>query len=559
MKSQAIHKKKKVKFLIITLSILCIIIWCVFFLLERASIFKFFNEHFSINEVSELDLTEDQRLYDFDYLCNVIEDGMPALESFNNEYNLNYNDVKKIYRERIKHAGTDFEFYCFIKSFLNYIPSVHTSLCNPNYSYYLSLNCINQENIPAVRGIKEYSEYWSRIIEANTENTDYGMVYCATYNESDGYYYFNDGSRITLINGSSVDEYVKITPMIYPLKYDFINQKLFRQNIFFSTNNCGGNTQTVFMINDSETIKMNLFGGGITDYMIVYYDNNHSNDESLSEELLKKDDYYIVFDDENMITYAEISNITHENCSSIRQLLTDRKYNTVVLDLRNNTGGFPQMFFDNIYTPLCAENSTATFTWYIPCTETNKKNVLYYNPLYCRYTYLHDEIKYAKNIPLPDMNTNYLERTYEYSLIGNDKISAQLYVLISSETASAADKLANVLKQQNAVLIGNSTGGEGTGGSFAAEVLPNSKLVITYYPSIAYNSDGTYNNLHGISPDYFVYETDFDQLNTMKEIYRSGENIYTYENRLKWDNVLIETLELIKEDENDKGNNTADE
>jgi len=527
--------------------------------MERASIFRFFNEHVPINEISELDLSEDERLNDFDYLCNIIEDGMPALEALNNEFTLNYNEVKKMYRDQIRNAATDFEFYCLIKSFLNYIPSAHTSLCEPNYSNYLSLYCINQENIPAVRGIKEYSEYWSKIIKANTENTDYGTVYCAAYNESDGCYYFNDGSRITLINGSNADEYVKITPMIYPLKYDCINQKLYRQNIFFSTENCGGNTQIVSMVNDSKTFELNLFGGGITDYMIVYYDNSHSNENVASDELLKREDYCIVSDDENMITYAEISNIDQENCLDIYRLLTDRKYNTVVLDLRNNTGGFPQMFFDNIYTPLCAEDSAAAFEWFIPCTETNKKNVLYYNPIYCRYTYLRDGIKYAKNNDLPNMNADYIERSDEYSLAGNGKDSADLYVLISSETASAADKLAHVLKQQNAVLIGNSSGGEGTGGSFAAEVLPNSKLVMTYYPSISYNYDGKVNTLYGTTPDYYIYETDSDQLMTMKEIYNRSEHVFDYNNRLKWDNVLLETLEIIKENENDKRNNPPNE
>ena len=33
---------------------------------------------------------------------------------------------------------------------------------------------------------------------------------------------------------------------------------------------------------------------------------------------------------------------------------------------------------------------------------------------------------------------------------------------------------------------------------------------------------------------------------------------YAYKNRIKWDSPLKYTVDMIKEDENDKGNNTAD-
>lgn len=72
------------------------------------------------------------------------------------------------------------------------------------------------------------------------------------------------------------------------------------------------------------------------------------------------------------------------------------------------------------------------------------------------------------------------------------------------------------------------------------------------------NNDGTDNSVYGTSPDIYS-ELSIENYIIQQELIDNGEDPYTYENRLKWDNVLIETLELIKEDENDKGNNTADE
>ena len=66
----------------------------------------------------------------------------------------------------------------------------------------------------------------------------------------------------------------------------------------------------------------------------------------------------------------------------------------------------------------------------------------------------------------------------------------------------------------------------------------------------AMNPDGVFSSVEGTPPDIYVQQP-VEAYFKRERIKRSGEDPYTLENRLKWDNVLIKTLELINE--NDKG------
>ena len=137
---------------------------------------------------------------------------------------------------------------------------------------------------------------------------------------------------------------------------------------------------------------------------------------------------------------------------------------------------------------------------------------------------------------------NYLICEDIITLKGNAETkSRNVYVLISGKTASAADGFVAALKNNNAaVIIGTNTAGEGRMTSFLADSFSASGLVFIYMPELAYNSDGNNNAVYGTAPDIYVQESSFDENDF------AGDDPYVYENRLKWDNVLIKALELIK-------------
>lgn len=122
-----------------------------------------------------------------------------------------------------------------------------------------------------------------------------------------------------------------------------------------------------------------------------------------------------------------------------------------------------------------------------------------------------------------------------------------LFILIDYTTISAGDEAASFVKQYGlGTLIGNNTAGEGRTGSYLTAVLPNSRLVFNY--NFGYNSiDDKDNSVYGTAQDIYIQNGIEEYIKKL-----SPDNSLSFENRLKWDSILIETLEIIKERANAK-------
>ena len=108
------------------------------------------------------------------------------------------------------------------------------------------------------------------------------------------------------------------------------------------------------------------------------------------------------------------------------------------------------------------------------------------------------------------------------------------------------------------MVIGSNTGGEGTIGAVYTECMPNSNLVFTYTPSVSFSENSKVNSIYGTAPDIYAERSE-NAASKAHDLLASGTDPYTYGSRRLWDDILKKALELIKEDENDKRNNTADE
>ena len=132
-----------------------------------------------------------------------------------------------------------------------------------------------------------------------------------------------------------------------------------------------------------------------------------------------------------------------------------------------------------------------------------------------------------------------------------------LFLLVSDNTGSSADWFTYEFKENNlgTVIGSNNTSGE-CNGVVKLDYLSQSGIYFYYTPYDTYNSNGLSNSIYGTAPDIYV-EMPSESFFIRKQIIQDGQDPYTYENRLKWDNVLLKTLELIKEDENDRTNNST--
>lgn len=223
------------------------------------------------------------------------------------------------------------------------------------------------------------------------------------------------------------------------------------------------------------------------------------------------------------------------------EVLANSEYQNIIIDLRNNFGGDFDNVIKYLYPYLFSDDLEIKHTWYLPDTKYTQKIV---SDFQSYRTLALKESSYSAQNGLGETQS-YLVSEREIILKGNADLQKEhdIYVLISENTASAADKLAAILKDNtSAMLIGTNTAGEGRMSSFLVDYLSESGLLFAYMPELAFNSDDSNNAIFGTAPNIYVKASYPDE-----ETYvLAGEDPYTYENRLKWDAVLIETLEIIQ-------------
>jgi C-terminal processing protease CtpA/Prc len=54
------------------------------------------------------------------------------------------------------------------------------------------------------------------------------------------------------------------------------------------------------------------------------------------------------------------------DCAMVPEIVSDSLYDTVILDIRNNTGGYEYGVANYVYPPLFVENIVQNKEWYFP-------------------------------------------------------------------------------------------------------------------------------------------------------------------------------------------------
>ncbi|MDE6709705.1 MAG: hypothetical protein K2J76_04370, partial [Oscillospiraceae bacterium] len=119
-------------------------------------------------------------------------------------------------------------------------------------------------------------------------------------------------------------------------------------------------------------------------------------------------------------------------------------------------------------------------------------------------------------------------------------------LLISDYTMSAADEFTAEFKRNGlgTVIGDDNTEGERYG-SPDMKILDRSGLYFYFTEFMYINPDGTDNSVYGTAPDIYS-DVSVENYFLREEIRSGGENSYTIENRLKWDSVFREAVEIFK-------------
>ncbi len=495
---------------------------------------------------AEIGLTAKEKEEDFLYLYKIMKNNVPAASIEID--GKSFFDNKDSFLSAVVNTESDYEFYCMMYSLMAYIPSCHTNLFSKfdletikNSSY-----CYNSSKALSSKGLTEKISYW------NVQNTDMmnrvDTSVRIQFKYVEGEYIFSDlyskaaddytGYRLVSVNGISADEYAKTVIAPSSLMYDGMNKKWFRPTLGFNT-----------AYGDTVILELEASNGNNVE-LEVFYNNEYENsyiDKMISLEHNNCDSQPCYsLDISNDVAYITVNNFMDQSLLTLcGEMNKAEGIKEIIVDLRDNSGGFIEYAAQYLYPILYTSNAERNNTLYIKrSADLNRLNNM--NDLIRLWD---SDLKILNDTGCDGLFYEKDDK-FEYKAAASEQ--RDIYILIGRNTCSAADGFAADLKKTgNTMIIGNNSGGEGMIDGYVMDVLPNSGLLFIYNPSYSLNSDGTNNSAYGTSPDIYS-EISAEGFLTYESLIGNGEDPYTYENRLKWDDVLIETLEIIKEKENAK-------
>ncbi len=498
---------------------------------------------------TKVGMTAIEREKDFEFICNHLEENMTALNEFNELYNISFEDTKNKYQNLIKNCNSDYEYYIFLYSFFNDIPSMHTGLRYPEISNYIGgYNIINIDD----NALSEAVSYWKNVTQSKNNLYKNEEIKTVSFNYLDGNYYsiktdapdymkmsIEDYSKLISVNDIPIDDYAKSTLSSFKIQYDLKNNKAFRLAFLF--NDKFGEECKIKYINENGDIFEEKVYGQIFGEQAIFSATPSGNSDDLesvvaenidvSADEVSCDSFYAYNDTERNLAYIYVNDFINHDGGKLKETIKNMSLETdnIILDIRENPGGYAEYFEQNILSQLL--DYDLEIKTVLNYKDTKENEIL--------GVYAED---YANN--LRDSETaGYKCFDNINSIKGEATKKIKLYLLVSSNTGSAADALTRIIKDENlGTIIGTNTKGE-SNSSFILKKSEVSGLVFSYSPIISYNADGTPNNVYGTVPDFYSEVTfeNYKRLNSM------GEEAYSYPIQITWDNVLMETIEKIKE------------
>jgi len=494
----------------------------------RFKILSLINEFF-FDDYVLAELSEEQKLEDFEEFYTTIIESVPYLEDVNKLYGIDFKKRKEYYIEEIKSTKNNVEYYAVMKAISEDLGSFHTDICFPLYSNLKGLNCYQSKEIVNSLGMQKKIDAWTEEIGRYIEEYENVEIISAVY--VDGAYIVNNYTpfhkqdekalyELVSINGITADEYVVKNLSVYGLQYDYLEKKPYR-NIFRLNNKIGKPLTVVWKDKVGNLIEEKLFSDYGSDIVAGYgYLYNQESQTQQSESCITT-----YRDVANQLEYIKIDNFINSEGKQLKKYLQNLKYSKVIIDLRDNYGGWMDYAQKYIYPALYKKDANFSYQFLVPNTKSNK---VMNNNYKVRFGYLREKNKDSY------LYTNTI--TYK----GKADSEKEIYYLVGSRTGSAADAFVNMIKENElGTVVGTNTGGEGLGASYICDYLKNSSLIYVYYPSSPIGVDT--NPVGGTAPDVYVNQTQEDYW--LERQYQMEGKADNYQNRLMYDTVLKWVIE----------------
>ena len=192
----------------------------------------------------------------------------------------------------------------------------------------------------------------------------------------------------------------------------------------------------------------------------------------------------------------------------IRRFLeqSDGRYDKLIIDVRNNRGGLPVYFSENLIRPFLDHPIIYKHTTGVRRKFIEDKPQWYQNFLRSALIFGYPDKKIEEvEAPAEFDKKDYIfyEVTRELMPADRHNFNGDIFVLINGMTSSATDNYANTIKRiKIATLVGQHTFGSASG-YFQPDIirLPASGIIFRVEVDVRINPDGSYNQLDGTKPD----------------------------------------------------------
>ncbi|WP_044975755.1 S41 family peptidase [Ruminococcus sp. HUN007] len=501
-------------------------------------------------EVRSVDMSEKDRMKDFDTLWNVVSEGIPAVYAYPDAFGYDIRESEERYREAVRSADDNTEFFCVMQSVLNDVPSAHTGFFFPDYKLITEYNCMASEIVKTDPYLRDTAELWFKEMrhyerKSSAYQFDYtDGEYCFSPDASEAK--FSDDRRAYVLKsagGMEPDEFIRKYLSSSPICFDDGHQIMYRRNIYF--NDSRGEKITLELEReDGSVTSADVYYDLCDEYMFVNQPYLHGVYE-------KPDDIIDIHyaDDSKNIVYLRVDDLGNDRGNELYQKI--RKYcggdAPVILDLRNNGGGTIEYTSEYLYAPLFSESLDVHETEYIMKSSGNRD---FFRGIYYFMNLKVFGMKKLSNDEAADVygwlrGRKMFSYDVDMKFTGKSGNDPFVCVLVSDKTASSADYFVSAVKPfENVIVIGENTAGEKTGGQFMA-MLPESRLVYYYNAAVCFNDDGTDNSLYGTAPEISCRQSK-DGYIMRCAMLDEGKDPYRFGNRLLWDDVLKKAYDICK-------------
>ncbi|NPE09811.1 MAG: hypothetical protein GNW80_16135 [Asgard group archaeon] len=470
------------------------------------------------NDINPKDMIKEDWLDDFNSFYNLMKENYPYFQVKERMLGYNWLDLKDNYLKRLEEAKDVKEYLSIFYDAVVALQDSHTSI-QLSLDYFYQNESFKQLYLPKFATIRkifsdklqETDEYWKPIMqEYYTERNHLDYETLILY--SKGKYLllagvgnweekYGFGSVITAVNSTPIDETIKGTYEKDYLYWDtkrkkpyqlYIDPKMFGQDAKFTLKTRKGEIKEVTFDTSTEYNLPSI--------------SNYPSEIFTTKIWARQKIAYIRFGN------FEPENYDKETTEYLYAFFKKvRDFNHLIIDIRGNSGGDPDVWVANIVAPLTKKKLVSKQY----AAYRNGKYVNMFRKDWKRENEISkDVINSSLSAVLSDDYT-----VYDLSILaeplGEINFKAKISVLVDHKTYSAATSFTLFCKDTSfAKVYGTPNKGEGVCSGPTFYVLPNSKIVIRFFSALGFDSKGNACEEVKVQPDIY-YESelrDFDEL-----------------------------------------------